>query len=96
MRAVRTPEGIIPISELKAKLAEWIRRAAETGQPLVITQNSETAGALLPSGELDRLSGRARFDATVEEGLADADAGLLRDHGEVMERMRTRFRRRRI
>jgi predicted transcriptional regulator len=37
----------------------------------------------------------ARFVAAVEEGIADADAGLLRDHDEVGARMRARFGRKR-
>lgn len=95
MRAVRISEDIVPVSEFKAQAAECLRRIAETGQPLVITQNGKAAGVLLSPGEFDRLSEQARFVSAVQEGLADADAGHLRDHEQVVERMRARFEHRR-
>jgi prevent-host-death family protein len=91
MRTVRVSEDIVPVSEFKAQAAEYFRRVAETGQPLVITQNGKAAGVLLSPNEFDRLSERARFVAAVEEGLKDADAGQLREHDEVVSRMRARF-----
>ena len=91
MRAVRVSEDIVPVSEFKSQAAEWLRRVAETDHPLVITQNGKAAGVLLSPAEFDRLSERARFVAAVEEGLADADAGRLRDHEEVVTRMRARL-----
>ena len=92
LRAVRVSEDILPVSEFKAQAAECFRRIAQTGQPIVITQNGKAAGVLLSPGEFDRLSEQARFVAAVQEGLADADAGELRDHAEVVERMRARRR----
>ena len=92
LRAVRVSEDILPVSEFKAQAAECFRRIAQTGQPIVITQNGKAAGVLLSPGEFDRLSEQGRFVAAVQEGLADADAGELRDHAEVVERMRARQR----
>ncbi len=92
LRAVRVSEDILPVSEFKAQAAACFRRIAQTGQPIVITQNGKAAGVLLSPGEFDRLSEQARFVAAVQEGLADADAGELRDHAEVVERMRARRR----
>ena len=91
MRSVRISQDIIPVSDFKAQAADWLRRVAETDQPLVITQNGKAAGVLLSPAEFDRLSERARFVAAVNEGLADADAGRLRDHEEVVARMRARL-----
>jgi prevent-host-death family protein len=91
-RAIRISEDIIPVSEFKAQAAEYFRRIAETRLPLVITQNGKAAGVLLSPGEFDRLSEQARFVAAVQEGIADAGAGHLRDHDEVVERMRARRR----
>jgi hypothetical protein len=74
-RAIQVSEGIVPVSDFKAKTADLLGRVAETGQPLVI----------------DRLSEKARFIAAVEEGLADADAGRLRDHAGIEARMTEQF-----
>lgn len=90
-RAVRVSENIMPVSEFKAQAAACLRRITKTGQPLIITQNGKAAGVLLSPLEFDRLSERARFVAAVEEGLADADAGRLSDHEEVVARMQARF-----
>ena len=81
--AVRISEDIVPVSDFKAQAADLLRRVAEGGHPLVITQNGKAAGVLLSPAEFDRLSERARFVGAVEEGLADADAGRVRDHDEV-------------
>jgi prevent-host-death family protein len=91
MRSVRISQDIIPVSDFKSQAADWLRRVSETNQPLVITQNGKAAGVLLSPAEFDRLSERARFVAAVNEGLADADAGRLRDHEEVVARMRARL-----
>ncbi|MFS8066738.1 MAG: type II toxin-antitoxin system Phd/YefM family antitoxin [Byssovorax sp.] len=90
MRSVRISEDIVPVSDFKAQAADWLRRVAETGHPLVITQNGKAAGVLLSPAEFDRLNERAQFVSAVEEGLADADAGRLSDHDDVAARMRTR------
>lgn len=91
MRSVRISQDIISVSDFKSQAADWLRRVSETNQPLVITQNGKAAGVLLSPAEFDRLSERARFVAAVNEGLADADAGRLRDHEEVVARMRARL-----
>jgi prevent-host-death family protein len=91
MRSVRVSEDIVPVSDFKAQAADWLKRVSETGQPLVITQNGKAAGVLLSPVEFDRLNDRASFVGAVREGLADADAGRLRDHEEVAARMKERF-----
>lgn len=91
MRPLLVAEDIIPVTDFKARAAELLDRVTESRQPLVITQNGKAAGVLLAPAEFDRLTERARFIAAVEEGLADADAGRLRDHAEVAAAMRARF-----
>jgi prevent-host-death family protein len=91
LRAVRISEDIVPVSDFKAQAADWLKRVAETGQPLVITQNGKAAGVLLSPVEFDRLTERARFVAAVKDGISDADAGRLRDHEEVVARMKEQF-----
>jgi prevent-host-death family protein len=84
-------EELVPVSDFEAHAADLLRRVAETGRRLVITENGKAAGVLLSPAEFDRLSERTRFVAAVEEGLADADAGRLRPHEEVVARMSERF-----
>ncbi len=87
MKPMRVSEGIVPISEFKGQAAHWLRRVAETGQPIVITQNGRPAGVLLSPSEFDRLQERQRFLESIASGVADAEAGRLMDTRELKRRL---------
>ncbi len=91
MRSVRMSESFVPISEFKAEAADWLRKLADSGAPVVVTQNGKPAGVLLSPRAFDDLTEQARFVSAVEEGLADAEAGRVRSHASVARRMKTRF-----
>jgi prevent-host-death family protein len=91
MRTLRVSENIVPVSDFKAKAADWLRRLDETSEPVVITQNGRAAGVLLSPSAYDELTERYRFVNAVEQGLADADAGRVIPHAEVVAEMRRRF-----
>lgn len=92
---LRISEDVVPISELKAHAAEWMRKAAETGAPVVVTQNGRAAAVLLSPRAYDDLTERARFVAAVEEGLADSEAGRTSSHADVAREMAERLGRKR-
>ena len=87
MKPVRIAEDIVPIATFKAKAAEWLKRAAETGQPVVITQNGRPAGVLLSPVEYDRIAEQQRFVESVARGLVDSDAGHVLTTDEVRRRL---------
>ena len=91
MRPLRVSEDFVPVSEFKAQAAEWLRKAAESGAPVVVTQNGRPAGVLLSPQAFDDLTARARFVEAVEAGMADADAGRVRSHQEVIRRVQARL-----
>ncbi len=91
IRTVRISENFVPISEFKARAAEWLRKADATGAPVVVTQNGRPAGVLLSPQAFDDLIERARFVAAVDQGVADADAGRVHSHAAVARRIKTRF-----
>jgi prevent-host-death family protein len=90
MRPVRVSEDIVPVSDFKAQAADWLKRVAETGQPVVITQNGKAAGVLISPAEFDRLTERARFLAAIDEGLADENAGRVLTQADVVAEMKRR------
>ncbi|HXV62625.1 MAG TPA: type II toxin-antitoxin system Phd/YefM family antitoxin [Vicinamibacteria bacterium] len=47
-------EAIEPVTTLKIKSAELIRRARESGQPIVITQNGKATAVLLDVESFER------------------------------------------
>lgn len=91
MQPLRVSENIVPVSEFKAKAAEWLRRLGETSEPLVITQNGKAAGVLVSPEVFDRLTERARFIHAAERGLEDLEAGRAHSHEDVVAEMRERF-----
>jgi prevent-host-death family protein len=91
MRPLRVAEDIVSVSDFQAQASEWLRRVAESGHPLVITQNGKAAGVLLSPQAFDELTERARFLAAVDEGLADSEAGRVHAHDEVVAEMNKRF-----
>lgn len=91
MRGVKISEDFVPVSEFKAQAADWLRKIAETDAPVIVTQNGKPAGVLLSPRAFDELTDRARFVGAVERGLADAEAGLVSEHADVVQRMKERF-----
>src|ERR1035437_10350672 len=90
MRAIRVAEDIVPVGEFKGQAARWLPHAAETGQPVVITQNGKPAVVLVSPTEYDRLTERERFLEAVAQGLADAEAGRTMDTKELLRRLEKR------
>lgn len=91
MKSVKLSENFVPVSELKSQAAAWLRRIAETGAPVVVTQNGRPAGVLLSPRSFDELTQQARFVASVEAGLADADAGRVHSHTAVARKLKRRL-----
>ena len=92
MKSPRFSEDVVPIAQFKGRAAAWLRRAAETGRAVLITQNGKPAGVLIAPAEFDRLQERQRFLESVAAGIADADAGRILDPDEVRRRLGLRTR----
>ena len=94
MRSIRISEDIVPVSDFKARAADWLKRLAETGQPVVITQNGKAAGVLVSPSEFDRMRERAGLLEAIDAGLADEKAGRVVSHAAVVTEMQRRAARR--
>ena len=46
MRAVRISEDIVPVSDFKAQAADWLKRVADTGRPVVISFANRATGSV--------------------------------------------------
>jgi prevent-host-death family protein len=90
MRALKVAEDIVPVGEFKGQAARWLRHVAESGQPVVITQNGKPAGVLVSPSEYDRLTERQRFLESVALGVADAEAGRTMNTKELLRRLEER------
>ena len=91
MSNLRVAEDIVPLSDFKARASELLKRLAETGAPIVITQNGRAAGVLLSPAEFDALTERIRFITAVAEGLEDARSGKVVTHESMVAEVQTRY-----
>lgn len=87
MKPLRVSEDIVPIGEFKGHASRWMQRAAESSQPVIITQHGRPAGVLLSPAEYDRILERQRFLESVAAGLADADAGRVMTTDELRKQL---------
>jgi prevent-host-death family protein len=91
MSNLRVAEDIVPLSDFKARASELLKRLAETGAPMVITQNGRAAGVLLSPTEFDALTERARFVNAVADGLEDTRSGRHVRHESMVAEVRARY-----
>ena len=91
MKPLRVSEGIVSVSEFKAKASDWLRRLGDSSEPVVITQNGRAAGVLLAPRAYDELTERIRFLQAIDEGLADAEIDRVTPHEEVVGELRERL-----
>lgn len=90
-RQLRVSDDFVPVSEFKAQAAELLKRIADSGQPLVITQNGRPAGVLLSPAAYDDLMEKTEFVGAVRAGLADIEAGRTAAHAAVATRLRKKY-----
>ena len=55
MKPVRVSEDIVPVSDFKAHAMDWLKRVAETGHAVVITQNGKAKVVMMDVEQHDRL-----------------------------------------
>lgn len=91
MPNLRVAEDIVPLSDFKARASELLKRLAETGAPIVITQNGRAAGVLLSPAEFDALTERIHFVNAVAKGLEDAESGKVVTHESMVAEVQTRY-----
>ncbi len=91
MSNLRVAEDIVPLSDFKARASELLKRLAETGAPIVITQNGRAAGVLLSPAEFDALTERIRFFNAVAEGLENARSGKVVTHESMVAEVQSRY-----
>lgn len=77
MKVLKVSQDIVTLAEFKSQAATLLERISTSSQPLLITQNGKPAGVLLSPAEFDRIQEQetARFVASVNRGLQDADDG---------------------
>jgi prevent-host-death family protein len=81
-----------PITELKTKTARLIRRARETGRPIVITQNGRATAILQDVGSFERQRRALHLLRLMADGDQELRAGEGVEHEVAMGTIRRRIR----
>ena len=79
---------IKPISWLKNNAKQMVESVAETGNPMVITQNGEAKGVVMNVREYDQMQQSLALLRMLADSSADVEAGNLRDSDEVFADIR--------
>lgn len=74
---------IKPISWLKNNAKQLVETVAETGNPMVITQNGEAKAVVMNVREYDHMQQSLAMLRMLADSSADVEAGRVRDADEV-------------
>lgn len=84
-------QSIKPISYVKAHAAEIIRDIAETGNPLVITQNGEAKAVLIDVREYDAMRESLAMLKMLAVSSREVKQGKTRDADEVFDTLEVKL-----
>ncbi|CAK7032609.1 MAG: hypothetical protein DESF_01371 [Desulfovibrio sp.] len=86
---------IKPISWLKNNAKQMVETVAETGNPMVITQNGEAKAVVMNVREYDQMQESLALLRMLADSSADVEAGRVRDSDEVFADARSLIARKR-
>jgi len=72
-------QEISTVSEFQANVREYLARAKQTAEPIVLTESGAPEFVLMTAAEYEAMRDRLEetaFDAGIQQGLAELDAGL--------------------
>jgi len=84
-------EDIKPISAFRANAAALIRQAANTGRPVVITQNGRSAAVLVDVRSYQQMTDDLQLLQEILQSRQEVAAGAVREHSEVMDELRAKL-----
>lgn len=82
----------LPVSQVKARLAEVIDSARETGEPVIITQNGEATAVLQDLATYEATRRSLAMLKLVAQGERDLARGRSISQSQVFEALRKRLR----
>ena len=77
-------ESIEPVSSLRSRSAELIRRARDTGQPIVITQNGKATAVLQDVESFERQRKALLLLRYLAQGEEEVSSGKGVPHGKAV------------
>ncbi len=93
MPKLKPTRDIQPVTEFRAKAAQFIEQVRETGEPVILTQHGRSAAVLLDVESYETLLDELALLRDVRDADAQVAAGKGRSHAAVAKKLRARLRR---
>lgn len=90
MKRANVQDDIRPMSEFRTHMAELVEHTNKTGRPLILTQRGRSVAVVMSPRDYEALTYREEFIKAVQDGLAEADAGKLIPHKQVVAELRAK------
>jgi prevent-host-death family protein len=88
---VKATEAIEPVTALKTRSAELIRRAKESRRPIIITQNGKAAAVLVDAETFERRQNELYLLKLLVQGEEDYRAGRSLSHSKAKSRLKRKL-----
>ena len=86
MKRPALTKDLVPVADLRANMAGWLKQVDSTRRPVVVTQRGKAAAVLVHPAMLDDLEEERELIQKVLRGLREADGPLI-DDAEVWRQM---------
>lgn len=83
MKRPALAEDLVPVNELRARLADWLKHVKQTGRPVVVTSRGRAQAVLVQPEVFDEIEETRELVTAVLRGLRELDEGHLIDDEEV-------------
>lgn len=90
MKEILVSNDIIPVGQLKANLAAYLKEIQNKGNSLIITQNGKPAGVLISPSEFDELRGTKLFIDSISRGLSNSEKGEVLSTSQLKAELKKR------
>lgn len=88
---MRLKEDIKPVTYMKTRSAELLRKVQETRRPVVITQNGEASAVVLDVDTYEELRSATMLLQLASQAEADLEAGRSLPQEDAFARVRRRL-----
>ncbi|HYU31358.1 MAG TPA: type II toxin-antitoxin system Phd/YefM family antitoxin [Thermoanaerobaculia bacterium] len=89
---MRLKEDIKPVTYMKTRPAELLRKVSESRRPTIITQNGEAKAVLLDVESYEGLRDAAMLLQLAAQGEKDLEEGRVLPQEQALERVRSRIK----
>ena len=88
---MRLKEDIKPVTYMKTRPAELLKKVSESRRPTIITQNGEAKAVILDVESYESLRDAAALLQIAAQGEKDVEEGRVLPQEQALERIRSRI-----